>query len=120
MRIYLAGPMTGLPEYNFPAFHAAAAKLRAAGHFVFNPAENANGDTSLPRAVYMRQDIQAILDTEAIVVLPGWTQSRGASLEVRIGRELEHPVFNLALEQLDTEELQRHEIDDLLLQHVLA
>lgn len=39
--IYLCGPMTGLPEYNYPAFHAAAAELRAQGWRVVNPAENA-------------------------------------------------------------------------------
>lgn len=32
--IYLCGPMTGLPEYNYPAFHAAAAELRAQGWHV--------------------------------------------------------------------------------------
>ena len=39
-RIYLAGPMTGLPEFNYPAFHAEAARLRQLGYHVENPAEN--------------------------------------------------------------------------------
>lgn len=37
---YLAGPMRGIPEYNFPAFYAAAAALRAHGLNVWSPAEN--------------------------------------------------------------------------------
>ena len=36
MKIYLAGSMSGLPEFNFPVFFAAAAKLRDEGHIVFN------------------------------------------------------------------------------------
>ena len=39
LKIYCAGPMTGLPELNFPAFHAEAARLRAFGYEVINPAE---------------------------------------------------------------------------------
>ena len=39
-RVYIAGPMTGLPDFNYPAFNAAAAKLRALGLEVLNPAEN--------------------------------------------------------------------------------
>lgn len=38
--IYLSGPMTGVPEYNYPAFNAEAARLRALGYTVENPAEN--------------------------------------------------------------------------------
>ena len=39
MIIYIAGPMTGRPDLNFPAFHAAATTLRDAGFDVVNPAE---------------------------------------------------------------------------------
>ena len=39
MRIYIAGPMTGKKDHNFPAFEAAAKRLRDKGHFVINPAE---------------------------------------------------------------------------------
>lgn len=42
MILYLAGPMRGIPEFNFPAFMSAAADLRAQGHIVFNPAERDN------------------------------------------------------------------------------
>lgn len=39
-RVYLAGPMTGIADYNFPAFNAAAARLRAVGFDVVNPADH--------------------------------------------------------------------------------
>ena len=39
MRIYISGPMTGKPDFNHPAFNAAAIRLREEGHFVINPAE---------------------------------------------------------------------------------
>lgn len=39
-RLYLAGPMTGFEDFNFPAFNAMAAQLRARGYVVENPAEH--------------------------------------------------------------------------------
>lgn len=42
MKVYVAGPMRGIPEFNFPAFNLAAKNLRADGHVVFNPAERDN------------------------------------------------------------------------------
>ena len=39
LKVYLAGPMAGYKDHNFPAFNAKAAELRALGHEVFNPAE---------------------------------------------------------------------------------
>lgn len=93
MKLYLAGPMTGITAFNFPAFNDAAERLRASGHVVFNPAETDDGDTSLAYDYYMRQDIRAILEVDAIAILPGWQQSKGATLEVSIGRTLGLPIL---------------------------
>lgn len=82
-RIYIAGPMTGLPELNFPAFHAAAAALRAQGHHVENPAEINAG----PKAQWldcMRMDIARLVTCDAVYLLPGWEKSRGAKVEHRL------------------------------------
>ena len=86
--VYLSGPMTGLPELNFPAFRAASKDIRAHGWKVFSPAETDGGDTLKSRPHYMRQDVGALLEVDAVVVLPGWQNSAGARLEVAIAREL--------------------------------
>lgn len=88
MKIYVAGAMSGLPELNFPAFHAEAAKLRAAGHEVVNPAE-VNPDQSMPWAQCMRRDIAELVTCDAIRLLPGWKASKGATLEHHIAERLE-------------------------------
>ncbi|MDT0137253.1 DUF4406 domain-containing protein [Acidovorax sp. PRC11] len=80
MRIYVAGPMTGIPELNFPAFHAAAAALRAEGHHVENPAE-INADPEAQWLDCMRMDIARLVTCDAVYMLPGWQNSRGALVE---------------------------------------
>jgi hypothetical protein len=86
-RVYLSGPMSGLPELNFPAFHAAAARLRADGLEVVNPAEiNPGGALSWEQC--MRADIKALCDCDAIVLLPGWEGSKGAHLELHVAHRL--------------------------------
>ncbi|MDA8444794.1 DUF4406 domain-containing protein [Paracidovorax valerianellae] len=79
-RIYVAGPMTGYPELNFPAFHAAAAALRAEGHHVENPAE-INADPTAEWLDCMRADIARLVTCDAVFLLPGWERSRGARVE---------------------------------------
>lgn len=98
---YIAGPMSpasfGLdhtPEgwdWNFPAFHAAAAQYRALGHKVINPAEldEAAGDVGEHTwDVYLRRDIRVLADCHTIVLLPHWQCSKGARLEHHIAYEL--------------------------------
>jgi len=87
-RIYIAGPMTGLAEHNFPAFHAAADRLRQAGWDAVNPAENFGGRTDLPRESYLRADVALLVGCDAVAMLPGWEDSRGAKLEYLLAREL--------------------------------
>jgi Domain of unknown function (DUF4406) len=102
-RIYLAGPMRGIPEFNFPRFYAVAAALRANGHEVFNPAEkdierhggvnigagNMEGSIEKAKSTHgfsLRQalamDLEYIcLQANCIVLLPGWETSAGAKAE---------------------------------------
>ena len=86
-RVYIAGPMTGLPEYNYPAFHRAAAKLRAAGWHVESPAEPGQVD-GWTWADYMRRGLQQMLTCDTIALLPHWHGSRGARIEVRLATDV--------------------------------
>lgn len=92
-RLYLAGPMAGRAEHNFPLFNQIARLLRDKGYHVFNPAENNDGGVRRPRAFYMRLDIPALLASQAMVLLPGWQESRGASLEVWLASDLDLPIY---------------------------
>jgi hypothetical protein len=91
--------MTGKPDFNFPAFNAAADKLRDVGWDVINPAESFGGRTDLPRSAYMRKDIGDLLRCDYVGCLPGWEDSKGASLEVQIAKELGLPIFNIETEE---------------------
>lgn len=90
MRLYLAGPMTGLPDYNFPAFHAAAAQWRALGWEVENPAEHFNGDQTRPYREYVENDLRQLRKCDAIAVLPGWDgpNARGSVWEREVAEQL--------------------------------
>ena len=99
MRTYIAGKMRGIPLYNFPAFDSAASDLRSHGIEVVSPAEldreQAGFDptklpddwdwNALPEDFCLRhaaaRDLAALMTCDAIHLLPGWQQSKGATAE---------------------------------------
>jgi len=95
-KLYLAGPMAGIEEHNFPAFNYAAKKLRAAGFEVLNPAEFDNKDCH-EWADFLKRDIPYLLECKAVAVLDGWWNSRGARLETSIAAELGMPIIPIEM-----------------------
>jgi hypothetical protein len=89
-RVYIAGPMTGHPDWNFPAFHAAASAWRELGWEVINPAEAFGGQTDLPYSAYVQQDLADLQRCAAIALLPGWDgeNARGSVWERYVGEML--------------------------------
>jgi hypothetical protein len=104
-KIYLAGPMSGYPQFNFPAFYAAAAALRSQGFDVVSPAElddkedsgaalkSKDGDVNDRTIVkktwgdFLARDVKLLADEgiQGIVFLPNWQASKGAKLEAYVG-----------------------------------
>lgn len=93
--VYIAGPMTGRPDFNYPAFDEAEVALRAAGHSPINPtsteARNPTPGTAQPWQWYMRHAIKLVADADGIALLPEWESSRGARLEFQIAEALGLP-----------------------------
>ena len=106
MKIYLSGPMSDIPNFNFPAFDKAAAHLRSLGHEVFNPAdkdrERLGDDFAAKNAAGNIQEAtkqgfnlgDALADdcrwickeAEGIYMLHGWEGSSGAKMEHLLAR----------------------------------
>ena len=103
MKIYIAGPMSGFDEFNFPAFDRAAWDLQVLGHTPLNPAQmdrdvgfdpNRDEVTIEFLQAAMRRDVDAILDhADAILMLPGWKGSTGAKAEYWLARWKHIPIY---------------------------
>lgn len=110
--VYIAGPMRGIPEFNFPAFMEAADTCRRAGLKVYNPAqedidlrgftaEGLTGNEDLSALGFdlteaLTHDLSIIAHkADAVVVLDGWEKSKGAQAEVALARALGKPVFDI-------------------------
>lgn len=120
---YLSGPMTGIPEYNYPMFELVAKELRAKGYIIVTPTEVGTNQEarlgadrfSLSYQEYIKSNIIALLDCNAIILLPGWRDSTGAKLELHIAQTMNMRVWNL---RLDGFRLWRHE-NEVYLEHEL-
>ncbi len=78
--LYLAGPMSGITDFNFPAFNEKAEELRHEGWVVTNPAQFPFHD-GWEWHQYLRVALRAMTYCDTIYMLAGWQQSRGANLE---------------------------------------
>jgi hypothetical protein len=109
-KIYIAGPMSGYPNNNYPLFNVAAALLRSYGFTVVNPAEY--GAPSGGRVHYVdliREDLRLMLDCHAVATLDHWWESAGARNEVTVAGMLKMPVrsveeWTFKMNQMNAEE----------------
>lgn len=92
-RVYVAGPMTGIADFNYPAFNAVADQLRALGYEVENPADHGIVEGA-QWADYMAYDLTRLGLCGVIALLPDWEKSQGAKLEVLIAERLGMTVVN--------------------------
>ncbi|EOK5197648.1 DUF4406 domain-containing protein [Escherichia coli] len=90
MKIYIAGPMTGYENFNRDAFNKEAERLSRHGHSVLNPATLPNG---LTQREYMDICFAMLRSADAILMLPGWKASAGATAEYHYAYQMEMPVF---------------------------
>ncbi|MBK5145871.1 DUF4406 domain-containing protein [Budviciaceae bacterium BWR-B9] len=85
MKIYIAGPMSGRPNFNRPAFYDAAKDLTDQGYIVLNPATLPNG---LTEKAYMDIGIAMLLNADTIYLLNGWKASAGALAELALAEKI--------------------------------
>lgn len=92
--MYLAGPMTGFPDFNYPKFHELADKIREHGFIVRNPAESFNGDQAQSRATYAVHDAELVATCDAVAVMDGWENSAGSRFETHEAALIGIPVID--------------------------
>ena len=95
MRVYLAGPMTGLPAHNAPAFDAAERQLCDAGLDVVSPAAMLRLFPDDTLRQHFSRDCQAICDADCVVLLDGWERSKGVAVELALAGYLGIPVLEI-------------------------
>ena len=111
MKVYAAGKMRGLPSFGADEFRKAARVLREHGFKVISPLEmdedagiRVDGltgfedlaDQGFDIRKTLMADLEAVLfDVDAVVLLPGWTGSRGAIAEYATAQAAGVPTWEL-------------------------
>lgn len=89
--LYIAGPMTGYPDCNYPHFNEVEERLDAAGFKVVNPAR-VHIDRKHHYVDLIREDLRQMLDANGVATLECWWESIGARNEVQVAGILKMPV----------------------------
>lgn len=117
-KIYIAGPMSGYPEFNFPKFFLTEKQLTREGWHVFNPANKSNEEAVTKDASFgegdgaalvksgwsfrdaYKWDTDRVISADAIYMLKGWEASPGATGEhaVAVAMKSKYPDYEIIYE----------------------
>ena len=100
MKIYISGPMTGIEDLNFPAFHFAEKVLKSVAQQFSTHIEVENpASWGLPAEPYedcIKFAITKLMDNcKYVIALEGWENSKGANAEIAVAIALGIPVLSL-------------------------
>jgi len=99
MKIYIAGPVSGIPLYNLPAFQEARRLLESSGvecvipHDIYQPS-----DSKCPAVIWceaMLKCLPALESCDAVFFLPGWELSPGSRREHAIAKVKNIPILSI-------------------------
>lgn len=99
LKVYLSGPMTGIPGFNYEYFNRVKNWLRTRGVPAVSPTDVDGGQqvtdysTKKPYGYYLTEALKLQLTADAWMGLPGWTKSKGAKREFDIALDLGHRTF---------------------------
>lgn len=110
--IYVAGPMSGRDDLNWPAFRAVEIELQSNGIYTLVPHRivriiSVSTGELLPTGHPDRDDVSDITcfswaisrmigAAQVVVLLDGWRNSEGARAEVAVARRLRLPVYEVS------------------------
>lgn len=99
MKIYISGKITGTTDY-MERFERAEHELTTRGFEVVNPAkENAHLPEGTPWKTYMAESLRLLLYCDAIYMLEGWSDSRGARIEIDVACACDLQIFHETIDK---------------------
>lgn len=93
-KVYISSKMTGLPDFNFPAFDKKAEELKSMGFNVLNPADiGRKYGTTKPIKFYRRKNLEMLLQADVLFVFGNIAGSKGVEFEIVVTKELGLPIW---------------------------
>jgi hypothetical protein len=94
-KIYISGPISNHPTGNIELFAAEALKIRQGGDIAVNPHEVcAHLPKTSPWDDFMQVCIEELSSCDAILMLPGWQESKGANVEYEKAKEMGIEIYH--------------------------